>query len=277
MTKYLYLFPLTLLFFSHLCGAANGKLLATPGVSQVEGSAGGGLVPWAQLAGYASEDEIAINGFCSRASVSDYRLDVCGAQLNWHDRIELSYAHQRFDVPALELQIEQNIFAAKIRIYGDLVYSRWPQLSAGIQHKRLQDPLVANLLGARHEQGTDLYLSASKLHLGAAFGYNWLWNLTGRYTQANQLGLLGFGAENKHASLQFETSTAVLLNNHLAFGIEYRQKPDQLGIKEDDWQDIFIAWFPNKTVSFTLAWLDLGSIAGANNQTGWYLSVNGYL
>ena len=36
--------------------AGQGKLLGTPGVSQVEGSAGGGLVPWAQLAGYASED-----------------------------------------------------------------------------------------------------------------------------------------------------------------------------------------------------------------------------
>ena len=42
--------------------AGQGKLLGTPGVSQVEGSAGGGLVPWAQLAGYASDDEFAING-----------------------------------------------------------------------------------------------------------------------------------------------------------------------------------------------------------------------
>jgi len=36
--------------------ASDGKLLATPGVSQIEGSGGGGIVPWAQLAGYASED-----------------------------------------------------------------------------------------------------------------------------------------------------------------------------------------------------------------------------
>ena len=87
--------------------AATGKLLATPGVSQVEGSAGGGLVPWAQLAGYASADEVAINGFCSRADVTDYRLDVCGVQFNLFDRVELSYAQQQFDVPALDTQREE--------------------------------------------------------------------------------------------------------------------------------------------------------------------------
>ncbi|ALU44015.1 hypothetical protein AT705_14330 [Pseudoalteromonas rubra] len=49
--------------------ADSGKLLATPGVSQVEGSAGGGIVPWAQLAGYASDEQWSLGGFCSRASV----------------------------------------------------------------------------------------------------------------------------------------------------------------------------------------------------------------
>ena len=48
------LFALALSFCSALSMAATGKLLATPGVSQIEVSAGGGLVPWAQLAGYAS-------------------------------------------------------------------------------------------------------------------------------------------------------------------------------------------------------------------------------
>ncbi len=112
--------------------ASNGKLLATPGVSQIEGSGGGGIVPWAQLAGYASEDEFSVNGFCSRADVTDYTLDVCGAQLNLFNRVELSYAQQRFDVPALDTEIEQSITGAKIRLYGDIVYSDWPQLSLGI-------------------------------------------------------------------------------------------------------------------------------------------------
>lgn len=264
------------LFCLH-CYAGDGKLLATPGVSQAEGSGGGGLVPWAQLAGYASRDEVAVNGFCSRANLSDYRLDVCGAQLNLYDRVELSYARQKFDVPALSTQIEQDISGIKVRLYGDLVYSVWPQISAGWQHKSLKDGTVAKLVGAADTSGDDFYLAASKLHLGTVAGYNLFWNLTTRYTEANQLGLLGFGSADKGRSIQFEGSTAVFLSPEWAVGVEYRQKPNNLGLKEDDWGDLFVAWFPNKHVSVTAAWLQLGEIAGAKDQSGWYLSITGSL
>lgn len=276
MKRLNWLFGLTCLAFASSGLAASGKLLATPGVSQVEGSAGGGIVPWAQLAGYASDDEIAINGFCSRADVSDYRLDVCGAQLNIYDRVEFSYAEQRFEVPALNTDIEQSITGAKVRLYGDIVYSKWPQLSLGVQHKSLDDGSIANLLGAKDTSGTDVYLAASKLHLGALAGYNWFWNTTFRYSDANQLGLLGFGGPDSDKELLFEASTAVFLTHQIAVGVEYREKSNNLGLGEQDWQDVFVAWFPNKYVSVTAAWLDLGSIAGAEDQTGWYLSVTGY-
>ncbi|GGE92477.1 DUF3034 family protein [Pseudoalteromonas gelatinilytica] len=276
MKRLNWLFGLTCFAFASSGFAASGKLLATPGVSQVEGSAGGGIVPWAQLAGYASDDEIAINGFCSRADVSDYRLDVCGAQLNIYDRVEFSYAEQRFEVPALNTDIEQSITGAKVRLYGDIVYSKWPQLSLGVQHKSLDDGSIANLLGAKDTSGTDIYLAASKLHLGALAGYNWFWNTTFRYSDANQLGLLGFGGPDSDKELLFEASTAVFLTHQIAVGVEYREKSNNLGLGEQDWQDVFVAWFPNKHVSVTAAWLDLGSIAGAEDQTGWYLSVTGY-
>ncbi|MBQ4801023.1 DUF3034 family protein [Pseudoalteromonas sp. MMG006] len=256
--------------------ASDGKLLATPGVSQIEGSGGGGIVPWAQLAGYASEDEFSVNGFCSRADVTDYTLDVCGAQLNLFNRLELSYAQQQFDVPALDTEIEQSVTGAKIRLYGDIVYSDWPQLSLGIQHKSLDDGAVATLVGAQDTSGTDYYLAASKLHLGAIAGYNWFWNVTTRYSEANQLGLLGYGGSNSSAKVLFEGSTALFFSREIAVGVEYRQKNNNLNLGEQDWKDLFIAWMPNKHISVTAAYLDLGSIAGADDQTGWYLSVTGY-
>ena len=268
---------LGLLLSSSFSGlASDGKLLASPGVSQIEGSGGGGIVPWAQLAGYASEDEFSVNGFCSRADVTDYTLDVCGAQVNLFNRVELSYAQQRFDVPALDTEIEQSITGAKIRLYGDIVYSDWPQLSVGIQHKSLDDGAVATLVGAQDTSGTDYYLAASKLHLGAVGGLNWFWNVTTRYSEANQLGLLGYGGANDDAKILFEGSTAVFLSRSIAVGIEYRQKSNNLNLGEQDWKDLFVAWMPNKHVSVTAAYLDLGSIAGASDQTGWYLSVTGY-
>ncbi|MFY8275374.1 DUF3034 family protein [Pseudoalteromonas sp. SSDWG2] len=256
--------------------AANGKLLATPGGSQLEGSAGGGLVPWAQLAGYASEDEMALSGYCTRASVDDFELDTCGVQANFFDRLEVSYAEQRFDVDPLALTLEQSIIGAKVRLYGDLVYSAWPQVSLGMQHKRLDSADIAFAVGAKEDSGTDVYLAASKLHLGLINGYNFLWNATVRYTQANEMGLLGFGGAQGNGALHAELSAAVLFNQHLAVGMEYRQKPDNLGLGEDDWRDVFVAWFPNKHISVTAAYVQLGSIATVADQDGWYLSITGY-
>ncbi len=276
MQKIKYLLASLFLIVSVPSIASNGKLLATPGVSQIEGSGGGGIVPWAQLAGYASDDEFSVNGFCSRADVTDYTLDVCGAQLNLFNRVELSYAQQRFDVPALDAEIEQSITGAKIRLYGDIVYSDWPQLSLGIQHKSLDDGSIATLVGAEETSGTDYYLAASKLHLGAIAGYNWFWNVTTRYSEANQLGLLGYGGENTSGKVLFEGSTALFLSREIAVGVEYRQKSNNLNLGEQDWKDLFVAWMPNKHVSVTAAYLDLGSIAEADDQTGWYLSVTGY-
>mgnify|MGYP003666076429 FL=1 len=132
------------------------------------------------------------------------------------------------------------------------------------------------LVGAKDTSGTDIYLAASKLHLGAIAGYNWFWNVTTRYSEANQLGLLGYGGANSNEKLLFEGSTAIFLSREVAVGIEYRQKSNNLGLGEQDWQDVFVAWIPNKYVSVTAAYLDLGSIAGAKDQTGWYLSVTGY-
>jgi len=256
--------------------AADGKLLATPGVSQVEGSGGGGIVPWAQLAGYASQDEIAANAFCSQSQLSDFRLRSCGAQLNLYDRVELSIAKQNFRINALDTSIEQNIVGVKTRLYGDLVYSKWPMLSLGMQYKHLNDTAIAQALGAKDTTGIDWYLAASKLHLGAIAGYNLFWNVTARRTDANEMGILGFGGSNRDIRLQWEASTAIFFSRELAVGIEYRQKPDNLGLKEDDWSDVFVAWLPNKSVSITAAWLDLGTIAGVKDQKGPYFSMTGY-
>lgn len=251
------------------------QLLGTPGISQVEGAAGGGLVPWAQLAGYAGPEEVALSGFCSRATLDDYSLDACGVQLNLFNRAELSAARQSFRVDALDTDLEQSVYGAKFRLYGDIVYSPWPQVSAGFQHKQLRDDGLPRALGAQDDSDTDWYVAASKLHLGALAGYNWFWNITARHTRANQMGLLGFGGPANDGEWQLEASSAVFLNRHLAVGAEYRQKPDNLGLGEQDWRDVFVAWFPDKRVNVTAAWVDLGRIAGADDQQGWFLSITG--
>lgn len=281
MHRYVYcLAILFMLFPAHTAYAGQGKLLETAGLTQIEGSGGGGIVPWATIAGYGSRDETALMVFNSLVFLDDYRLHAFGASTGLYDRVELSFARQNLDLSGTGGQIQQNVYGAKVRLYGDLIYSFLPQISIGLQHKRLEDGGVAAAVGARNNNsGTDFYIAATKVHLGAVAGYNLIWNLAGRATKANQLGLLGFGGgKNNDYQMMFESSIGVLLSRHWAVGYEFRQKPDNLiGVKEHDWHDFFVTYLPNKRFNLTLAWTRLGDIAGAQNQQGFYLSATGYV
>lgn len=258
--------------------AGSGKLIGTAGLNQLEGAGGGGIVPWATLSGYDSDSEVSVNAFLTRVNLDDYRLQVAGASVSLYDRVEVSVARQTFDLTTLGGDISQNIYGAKVRLWGDVVYSAMPQISAGVQFKDLQDEAIANALGSADTSGTDYYVSATKVHLGAVAGYNLVWNLTARMTNANQMGLLGFGqTSDDDYEVMLEGSVGVLLNRNVAVGAEYRQKPDNLGLGEEDWWDVFVTYIPSKSFNVTLAWAELGSIAGAPDQNGIYLSLGGQL
>jgi hypothetical protein len=260
----------------------GSRLWATGGVTNVEGSAGGGLVPWAVLAGYASDREWGGTITLSRAVVADFTLHLTGVALNWRNRVEVSIARQTLDLDTLgatlgEDELSQDIVGVKARLFGDVLYSDYGQWSLGLQHKRQRDFDIPEAIGAEDDQGTDMYLSASKLFFAAVFDRNLLVNATVRGTKANQGGLLGFGGDrNDGYQAMLETSVGLLLNRSWVVGAEYRQKPDNLGFAgEDDWWDGFVAWIPDRRVSVTAAWTDLGDIAGLENQRGLYLSPQG--
>lgn len=262
--------------------ASSGRLLATGGASTIEGSAGGGIVPWAVIAGYATEDEWGGAAYATRVEVDDYALDSAGVAVGWRNRLELSYARQRFELPtlaaALSLPVDrfrQDVFGAKLRLFGDLVYTSLPQIALSVQHKRQRDFLVPSLVGAVDERDTDWLLGASKLFLAGAGGRNLLLSGNLRWTRANQTGLLGFGGDRRRSrEVVAEASATMLLDRHWALGVEFRQKPDNLGFaREDDWRDAFVAWFPNKRIAVVAAWADLGDIATLRDQRGWYLSL----
>lgn len=265
-------------------GAEQGRLLATGGGSQIEGAAGGGIVPLAVLAGYGAEDQQGGTAFASRVQVKDYRLDVLGAAWSWNNRVEISVARQELYLNKLagalgvsDDTIALNIFGVKARLAGDLIYGDLPQISAGLQYKVNEDFFIPHAAGAQDDKDWDAYLAATKLFLGGAFGHNIWLNGVARATRANQGGLVGFGGDNNnHHEIVYEGSIGLFLNRHWATGLEYRQKPDNLSFaREQDWRDVFVAWFPNKQWSVIAAWVDLGDIATLQNQQGWYASVQG--
>jgi hypothetical protein len=247
----------------------SGKLLATGGVSNVEGAGGGGLATWALISGYGTRDGVGINAHGTFIRTGDYSLWSGGAAIGLFDRVELSYAHQSFDtqhVGALlglgqGFTIDQDIYGAKVKIIGDAVYDQnsWlPQVAGGVEYKRNDRGWLIKAIGGASDSGTDYYVA-----------------FTVRETKANQFGILGFGGDKDNGySTEFEGSAAYLFSRNFAVGAEYRTKPDNLGIaREDAAWDVFAAYFLTKNVSLTAAYVDLGNIVIKDHQNGAYLSV----
>lgn len=259
---------------------AGDRLLVTGGAHQIEGAAGGGLIPWALIAGYGTRDQVGGSAFFTQVNVDDFDLRAFGAAVGLHDRVELSFAKQRFDagsvIPGLLLRTET--LGVKVRIAGDAVYdqdSPWPQVAVGAMHKHNTDSTIPKAMGAKRGSDTDFYVSATKLWLAGFLGRNVLGNLTLRATRANQFGLLGFGGDRRESySLQPELSAALMLSDRTAVGVEHRWKPDNLSVfKEEDASDVFFAWFPYRNVALTVAYARLGTIAGKPRQGGAYVSL----
>lgn len=280
------LLPLWLFLMIATSGAdaaeRSGRLLTTGGLIALGGAAGGGLTPWALIAGYGTRDEVGAAVHVTHSRTQDLALDQTGVAVGIADRLELSIAEQRMamggrrvasGVPS-GIALMQSVLGLKLRLIGDAVFDQdtWqPQLALGVLFKDAANGSLLRSAGARDDRGVDFYLSATK-YLSEE---RWLLNATLRSTRANHLGLMGFGGPsgNRHG-LEVEGTVAFLLDNRTSMGIEYRGKPDRLPLaREHDWVDAFIAYFPRKSVACSLAYVRLGEVAGVGRQDGVYTSV----
>ncbi len=75
----------------------SGRLLATSGVTQLEGAGGGGLASWALITGYGTRDAIGANAHYTVDALPDFTLHAAGASVGLYDRVELSYSHLWFN------------------------------------------------------------------------------------------------------------------------------------------------------------------------------------
>ena len=258
----------------------GGKLLLTRGISSVDGSGGGGIVPWALITGNETDRGFGATAHLTSVMLPDFDVISYGAGIGLRDRLEVSYAHQALDTgstgPKLGLPdgytFSQDIVAVKVRIAGDAIYDQdtWmPQIAIGAVYKQADHGDLLAALGAEDDSGVEFYASATKLLLAQSL----LVGGTLRYTDANQNGLLGFGGTSE-ATLYPEVSLGYMLSKRLIVGGEYRAKPDNLAFAEEDaWLDLFAAYAINNEMTVSAAYADLGSIATFDEQRGLYLSL----
>ena len=165
-------------------------------------------------------------------------------------------------------------------------------------------------LGANKNKDYEIYLSATKVF----FPISTLVNIGARYTSANEIGLTGFGecsgtgnakTCSNDKEVRMEVSIAHLVAKNTAIGGEWQQHGSNLdgksvriggldaslvtsvvqpilpGVsnmleqrKEGDWFDLFMAYAPNKNISFVVAYLMFSNISVAKDQNGFYFSTH---
>jgi hypothetical protein len=260
----------------------SGKLLATGGVSNLEGVGGGGLANWALITGYGTDNAVGTSVHGTYIYLPNYTIRSAGAGIGFFDRVEVTYSRLWFDTGSTGSSLglgkgftfREDVIGAKVKVLGDAIYDQtsWkPQIAVGTEYKMNNQAAILHAIGARHADGTDFYVAATKLFLSQSL----LLDATVRETKANQFGILGFGGPNgDRYSPEFEGTAAYMLARDLVIGAEFRSKPNNLGFtREDDSADAFLAYFFNKHLSATLAFVALGDIATKRDQNGVYVSV----
>ena len=182
----------------------EGKLLATGGVSAVEGEGGGGLAAWALITGYGTRDGVGVNvhytyvGCPTTAAHRRAWRSACST--GWSFPMPGRPSIPKPSAPrwawARATPFTRISIGAKLKLIGDAVYDQdsWlPQIAIGLQHKENDRGAVIAAVGGKGNVGTDFYLAATKLFLAQSL----LVDATLRETKANQFGILGFGGD-KH-------------------------------------------------------------------------------
>ncbi len=277
----------------------------TGGVTAIDGAAGGGIVPWALIAGYGGPGQVGFTASYTHASTADFNANGYGVAAGIDNRVEISLTQQNFDLgntgpyiattllnaPAdggvgQPLQnnaaINQDIIGVKVRVFGNaLSQGTWmPQVAVGAQYHHNEDGALMNALGAK-ASGASFYLALTKVWLKGLLGHVTLLDFTLDATRANDNGLFGFEGPTDASSYHYEpeVSAGVFLDPHVVVGGEYRAMPqNELAVgpvvsQSSAWKDVFMAYIPNKSVSLTLAYAMLGHVAGIPNSNGLYTSV----
>ena len=141
----------------------SAKLLATSGVTQLEGAGGGGLAPWALITGYGSENSAGGNVHYTIVRVPSFVLQSEGAAIGIMDRVELSYAHEAFDTGSFGATIglgkgftfHEDVAGPKVKLFGDAIYAQdsyIPQVSIGAMYKSTDHADILHAIVAKLEK-----------------------------------------------------------------------------------------------------------------------------
>ena len=249
---------------------------AQAAITNIDGQAGGGLVPWALL---SSGPTVAI----THLGTSNLDINSVAVNTSFANMVEVSYARNMLNVasPALSAanSTTDNVDNLGLKVKLNDMSDSMPQFALGLVYKNASGNL-ANYLNTNlgiNKSSTDVYAAASKIvNIG---GKNVLLNGVLRATKADQMGLLGFGGGTTAGaktsySIVPELSAEIFVADNVILGAEYRAQPSN-GVAGTDGvlhqnaaYDLNIVYVASKNFTLTAAYANLGQVAPGVTNTG---------
>ncbi len=256
---------------------------AQAAITNIDGQAGGGLVPWALL---SSGPTVAM----THLGTQNLGINSLAVNTSFANMVEVSYARNMLGVTGTALggnntDVVDN-FGLKVKL-NDMSDSM-PQFALCLVNKRASGNLIDNVVSKApygvNTSSTDVYGAASKIvNIG---GKNVLLNGVLRATKADQLGLLGFGGGTTAGAssgykIEPEVSAEIFAADNVIFGAEYRKQPNYAVagtngvLYQGSAYDFNIVYVANKNFTLTAAYVNLGQVApaltNATRQNGMFL------
>jgi len=259
----------------------------------IEGYSGGAITPLAYLCNGWCKNE------CCRYPVVSYsflnigskEMQVFAVTQSLFQRLEIGYAYNHLDLGSLYTDIRgagmspgrNNVQLHHFNLRGMMIKENdfglpLPAVTGGVHFKyndgvqridrNLGGPFKG--LGLDRSSGVDFTLTASKMFPQLAFGHPVILTGGARWSEASQIGLLGFG-DTYHTT--FEGSVVYLPTDWLSLGYELRTKPDPFGKidglvgEEDAWQAFSASWLVNDHLVISAVWGMMGIVANAREDT----------
>ncbi len=319
----------SMLLASSLLVPFGQSALANIPLLTIDSGGGGAIVPWAYISNAPKDGGVGMPSASIWTWVSDsYTINFWPVAVSIGDRLELGFAYQNLDISTLKSDLRGDSLAAlpnvldtkldnvqMITAHAKFQFLKetetLPAMAFSVSYKKALDvdevndnltkgarntlgasaPEVLKWMGLDDDSGFEFNLMATKL---------WktkipiLTSVNLRYTQAHQLGFLGFSDD---WSLNPEFTLAILPEPNVAIGVEYRAKPDKykslnryLGANggaaggyrplddysfgEDDFIDFFVAYLPTPNLTIAAGVANIGNVVHRETKSIWAFNIN---
>lgn len=264
---------------SMVAALVSASFGAQAAITNIDGQAGGGLVPWALLSSGT------LNVAITNLATPNLNVNSVAINTSFANRVEVSVAHNMLGIGGMSNPSNVDNYGIKVKLndMGDAM----PQFAIGAVYKHASGTLVDALASKTGALGlgvstssTDLYVTASKI---VNMGKTVLFNVAVRGSKANELGFLGFGGGNATGaktgySVLPEVSAEIFAAENVILGAEYRAQADNSvaatagALHTNAAYDLHIVYVANKNLALTAAYTNLGVVApgvlGSGKQNG---------